>query len=96
MAPVFRKIGLALSAAALLVTAICLPIHAHAGDEEAAPSHCEVCHFAGKAKSVTPPLPFFVQSFLDGGLSVVPSIESPVLSSRPKATASRAPPDGAS
>ncbi|HSA60067.1 MAG TPA: hypothetical protein VLJ37_10330 [bacterium] len=55
MRTVFRKIGLALSAAAVLFTAVCLPLHYHEDQaQHSQSSHCSICHFSkeGKASGV--------------------------------------------
>ena len=88
----FRKFGLVLSALALLVTAVCLPLHHHAEETGPSQTHCDVCHFASKAKPVTPTLPYFDPSVRDVGIAVVSSFESPRLISRPATAPSRAPP----
>lgn len=88
-----KKIGLILSSIALLVTAVCLPLHHHP-EEAAAPqsAHCDVCHFASKAKSVTPSLSFFAETFLDEGRIVSSTGPSYLPSLRPITSPPRAPP----
>jgi hypothetical protein len=55
MRTAFRKIGLALSAAAVLFTTVCLPLHYHEDQaQNSQPTHCSLCHFSkeGKASGV--------------------------------------------
>lgn len=52
MRSAFRKFGLALSAAAILFTTICLPFHDHEDQaQNSQPSHCSICHFSKEGKA---------------------------------------------
>ncbi len=88
-----RKIGLALSAVALLVTAVCLPLHYHANESAASDSaHCAVCHFAKDSRSASPSASFQVAPIADSGNPLAIVEERTFVFRNVRTVSSRAPP----